>query len=88
MPYSKIRLLDISDNKIKDKGLMYIFHTLKKPYVMQLLYFWGNSFDSRTNKVETTFVYNMKFRRELVVDYTQNASIWSLATGGHRYKII
>lgn len=51
MPYSKIRLLDISNNKITDRGLAYIFHTLKKPYVMQLFYIWGNSFGLKTNKV-------------------------------------
>lgn len=54
MPYSKIRLLDISNNKITDMGLAYIFHTLKKPYVMQLLYIWGNPFGGKAIKVLAT----------------------------------
>lgn len=60
MPYSKLRLLDISNNKITDLGLAYIFHTLKKPYVMQLFYFWGNPFGAKAIRVPETIKFTKK----------------------------
>ncbi|CAH0712808.1 unnamed protein product, partial [Brenthis ino] len=42
LPYSKIRALDISNNKITDDGILDILNTLKKFYYLRFLNIWGN----------------------------------------------
>ncbi|KAJ8948924.1 hypothetical protein NQ314_008326 [Rhamnusium bicolor] len=44
LPFSKIRYLDISNNKIDDMGLMDLLDTIKKSSQLRLLYLWGNTF--------------------------------------------
>ncbi|XP_049883861.1 leucine-rich repeat-containing protein 34 [Pectinophora gossypiella] len=44
LPYSKVRALDISHNKITDRGILDILNTLRKPYYMRFLNLWGNKF--------------------------------------------
>ncbi|KAI4465838.1 leucine-rich repeat-containing protein 34 [Holotrichia oblita] len=48
MPFSKIRLLDISHNKIGDDGIIDILNSLKKPYALKLFYIWGNDIKQKT----------------------------------------
>ncbi|KAJ8918337.1 hypothetical protein NQ315_008030 [Exocentrus adspersus] len=43
LPYSKIRYLDITNNKIGDDGMTAVLESLKKPCQMRLLYIWGNT---------------------------------------------
>lgn len=54
MPFSKIRFLDISYNEIKDEGMIFLLNSIKKPYMLRYLYFWGNRFGPKTNKVSYT----------------------------------
>ncbi|CAG9771068.1 unnamed protein product [Ceutorhynchus assimilis] len=42
LPFTRIRLLDLHNNKIQDKGLAEIFDTIKKSTQMRYLYIWGN----------------------------------------------
>lgn len=44
MPYSKLRALDISHNKLTDSGVLDILNTLKKPFFLRFLNIWGNTF--------------------------------------------
>lgn len=53
MPYSRIRLLDISSNKIEDAGIADILHTIKKPYYMRVFYVWGNKLGKESKEVRT-----------------------------------
>ncbi|XP_011551493.3 leucine-rich repeat-containing protein 34 [Plutella xylostella] len=48
LPFSKVRALDISANKITDTGLMDLLYTIKKPYYMRFLNIWGNKFGAET----------------------------------------
>ncbi|KAB0798060.1 hypothetical protein PPYR_09053 [Photinus pyralis] len=48
MPFSKLRMLDITNNRIKNGGIIDILNSLKKPYVMRYLFIWGNDFDHKT----------------------------------------
>nr|CAI5836117.1 unnamed protein product [Callosobruchus analis] len=43
IPYSKLRFLDISNNKIENVGLENILDTLKKSCPMRMLFIWGNT---------------------------------------------
>ncbi|XP_022904365.2 leucine-rich repeat-containing protein 34-like [Onthophagus taurus] len=43
LPFSKIRLLDISRNCIDDISIRDLLYTIKKPYQMRMLYMWGNN---------------------------------------------
>ncbi|XP_075988775.1 uncharacterized protein LOC142984820 [Anticarsia gemmatalis] len=42
MPYSKIRSLDISANKLTDEGLLDLLNTIKKSFRMRFFNIWGN----------------------------------------------
>ncbi|CAG9794591.1 unnamed protein product [Diatraea saccharalis] len=44
MPYSKLRALDISNNKLTDRGVLDLLNTIKKPYILRFLNIWGNRF--------------------------------------------
>ncbi|CAH0404409.1 unnamed protein product [Chilo suppressalis] len=44
MPYSKLRALDISNNKITDRGVLDLLNTIRKPYYLRFLNIWGNKF--------------------------------------------
>lgn len=59
MPFSKIRLLDISHNKIGDDGIIDILNSLKKPYALKLFYIWGNDIKQKTFWVRT-YLYGYK----------------------------
>ncbi|GJQ84961.1 hypothetical protein Trydic_g562 [Trypoxylus dichotomus] len=48
MPFSKLRLLDVSHNKIGDDGMIDILNSLKKPYSLRLFYIWDNFINQRT----------------------------------------
>ncbi|KAL1505680.1 hypothetical protein ABEB36_005186 [Hypothenemus hampei] len=47
LPFSRIRYLDLHDNKIGDKGLAEIIDSLKKSTQMRLLFIWGNKIGKR-----------------------------------------
>ncbi|KAK9869878.1 hypothetical protein WA026_003600 [Henosepilachna vigintioctopunctata] len=51
MCYSRLIFLNISYNKIGDDGMACILDTLKKPYKMRLLFFYGNPFGVKTMKI-------------------------------------
>ncbi|EEB17761.1 leucine-rich repeat-containing protein, putative [Pediculus humanus corporis] len=42
LPFSKIRLLDITRNRITDEGMLRIFYTIKKMEKLRGLFIWGN----------------------------------------------
>lgn len=44
LPYSKIRALDVSYNKMTDRGILDLLNTLKKPFFLRFLNIWGNTF--------------------------------------------
>lgn len=48
MPFSKIRALDISHNKLTDQGILDILSSVKKPYFLRFLSIWGNVFSYTT----------------------------------------
>lgn len=50
-PYTNIELLDISSNKMTDKGLLHIVNCLKKEHPIQGLYLRGNKIGEATAKV-------------------------------------
>ncbi|KAM3955114.1 uncharacterized protein ACR2FA_011011 [Aphomia sociella] len=51
LPYSKIRALDISQNKITDRGVLDLLNTIKKPFFLRFLNIWGNTFGHVTCEV-------------------------------------
>lgn len=53
MPFSRIRLLDITYNKINERGIADILHTIKKPYFMRVLYVWGNKLGKESKEVRS-----------------------------------
>lgn len=48
LPFSKIRALDISKNKLNAKGVLYLLNTIKKPVYLRFLNLFGNNFDQTT----------------------------------------
>lgn len=42
LPFSKIKLLDITNNCITDKGMINIFYTIRKTVKLRVLFIWGN----------------------------------------------
>lgn len=48
LPFSKLRALDISNNKMNDRGLLDILNTIKKPYFIRFLNIWGNNINHET----------------------------------------
>lgn len=42
LPYSKIRALDVGNNKFTDEGVISLLNTLKKAYYLRFLNLWGN----------------------------------------------
>ncbi|KAJ2943286.1 hypothetical protein O0L34_g12092 [Tuta absoluta] len=48
LPFSKVRALDISRNKITDRGLLDLLNSIKKPYYMRFLNIWGNNINHNT----------------------------------------
>ncbi|XP_050503793.1 leucine-rich repeat-containing protein 34-like [Diabrotica virgifera virgifera] len=50
MPYSKLRMLDISFNKLEDVGVTDILDTIKKYSQMRILFMWGNKFEQTACK--------------------------------------
>lgn len=51
LPFSILRMLDLSLNKIPPESLKEILDTIKKPYQMRILNLWGNYFDSTCAKI-------------------------------------
>lgn len=51
MPYSRVRLLDISNNKISSVGILDILNTIKKPVIIRILNIWGNNLSHKCNVV-------------------------------------
>ncbi|XP_060809044.1 leucine-rich repeat-containing protein 34-like [Amyelois transitella] len=51
MAFSKLRALDISNNRLTDRGVLDILNTLKKPYFLRFLNIWGNKFGHVTCEV-------------------------------------
>ncbi|KAJ8938205.1 hypothetical protein NQ318_011701 [Aromia moschata] len=43
MPFSKVRYLDLTDNKITDLGLSIILDKIKKYYQLRYFFIWGNT---------------------------------------------
>lgn len=48
LPFSKIRYLDLSNNKISDTAMADVIDTLKKYCQMRILYIWGNEIGKRS----------------------------------------
>ncbi|XP_063545571.1 leucine-rich repeat-containing protein 34-like [Cydia strobilella] len=44
LPYSKIRALDVSRNRITERGILDLLNSVKKPYYLRFLNIWGNKF--------------------------------------------
>ncbi|KAK6631755.1 hypothetical protein RUM43_013819 [Polyplax serrata] len=42
LPFSKIKLLDITNNLITDEGMINIFYTVRKKVTLRALFIWGN----------------------------------------------
>lgn len=51
LPYSKIGVLDISKNKISERGLLDLLNTIKKAYKMRFFNIWGNEIGDATCRV-------------------------------------
>lgn len=51
LPYSKIRALDISRNRLTDTGLLDILNTVKKPYFLRFFNIWGNKIGHPTCEI-------------------------------------
>lgn len=48
LPFSKIRALDVSNNRFTDRGLLDILNTLKKFTYLRFLNIWGNTIGPKT----------------------------------------
>ncbi|XP_047542545.1 leucine-rich repeat-containing protein 34-like [Vanessa atalanta] len=42
LPYSKIRALDVANNRLTDGGIINLLHTIKKTFYLRFLNLWGN----------------------------------------------
>lgn len=62
LPFSILRMLDLSLNKIPPIALKEILDTIKKPYRMRILSLWGNTFDSTCSEI----VYRMQLSGVLI----------------------
>lgn len=51
LPCSKIRALDMSNNRLTDRGVLDLLNTLKKPVFMRFFNIWGNKFGDVTCRV-------------------------------------
>lgn len=51
LPYSKIRNLNVENNRISDDGILDILNTLKKPFYLRYLYIWGNDIGRKSCEV-------------------------------------
>lgn len=56
LPFTKIRLLDISYNRIKATGIQDLLNTIKKPYMLRFLSMWGNELNDVTNRVSNSYL--------------------------------
>ncbi|XP_060531955.1 leucine-rich repeat-containing protein 34-like isoform X1 [Cylas formicarius] len=53
LPFTRIRLLDLQNNKIGDQGISNMLDSIKKPTPLRILYIWGNSVgDYSLQKIE------------------------------------
>ncbi|KAG5877515.1 hypothetical protein JTB14_011310 [Gonioctena quinquepunctata] len=50
LPFSRVRFLDVTNNKIEDWGLTDLLDTLKKSCQMRILFLWGNQFGEMSCK--------------------------------------
>ncbi|XP_041970431.1 leucine-rich repeat-containing protein 34-like isoform X1 [Aricia agestis] len=48
LPFSKVRALDVGDNRMTDDGVLDVLTTIKKPYYVQILRVWGNEVGPRS----------------------------------------
>ncbi|XP_017785358.1 PREDICTED: leucine-rich repeat-containing protein 34-like [Nicrophorus vespilloides] len=51
IPETKLRLLDLSMNRIEDELLCKILHSLKKKYRIRMVFLWGNKFGQASMKI-------------------------------------
>lgn len=51
LPYSKIRALDMSNNRLTDRGVLDLLNTIKKPFFMRFFNIWGNKLGDVTCRV-------------------------------------
>lgn len=58
LPFSKLRALDVSQNKLNDRGLLDIINVIKKPYYMRFLNIWGNNINNVTCGVIQRMIYS------------------------------
>lgn len=57
LPFSRIRYLDIHDNRIGDLGLADMFDSIRKSTQMRMLFFWGNKLgDMALTKLERMLI--------------------------------
>ncbi|XP_050358569.1 leucine-rich repeat-containing protein 34-like [Nymphalis io] len=43
LPFSKIRALDVANNKLTDDGIINLLHTIKKSFYLRFFNLWGNN---------------------------------------------
>lgn len=91
MPFSKLRYLDISYNKITDEGIIAILHSIKKPYMLRYFLIWGNLFGHRTNKIIQRMMLSTVFEQSgidvkiYMVDGVLYAARYTVQAYKHRY---
>lgn len=51
LPFSRVRALDIGNNKLTDEGLLDVLNSIKKYYYMRFLNIWGNKIGPETCRV-------------------------------------
>ncbi|KAK4879463.1 hypothetical protein RN001_007609 [Aquatica leii] len=88
MPFSKVRLLDISNNKIGTTGMIDILNTIKKPYMLRYFFFWGNTLEHPTNTIIQRMLRSTVLVQEQidVKLYTVDEVIYSAYYPSNHYK--
>ncbi|KAI5640064.1 leucine-rich repeat-containing protein 34-like [Phthorimaea operculella] len=73
LPFSKIRALDISRNKINDRGLLDLLNSIKKPYYLRFLNIWGNNI----NHITCTVIQRM-LESEVLFQHTMDVFVYEV----------
>ncbi|KAK5646258.1 hypothetical protein RI129_004722 [Pyrocoelia pectoralis] len=88
MPFSKLRMLDISHNHIGNDGMIDILNSIKKPYMMRYLFIWGNNFDHRAHLIIQRMLLSTVLVQEQidVKLYTVDEVIYAAYYPSNHYK--
>ncbi|KAF5282721.1 hypothetical protein FQR65_LT02718 [Abscondita terminalis] len=88
IPFSKLRLLDITFNKISTPGLIDILNSIKKPYVLRYFFFWGNKIEHETNLIiERMLLSGVLVQQQIDVElYTDDDVIYAAYYPSNHYK--